>query len=347
MFRSRIFRAWVVTAAAVWAALFWNFNSLGFLAEHWYYPAIMVLGAFVAGVTPEGGGAVAFPILNIFLSIDRVLARDFSLMIQSIGMTSASIYILTNRDNDLRAYRPVLLFIPVGFIGFLAGMHLLQGLPVHIIQALFLSLITTFAIAYVMHEHRGDRGRVQMAGARDFLLMGGVLIVGGMFASLFGTGADIVLYTLLVTRLRMREKVATHMSIMLMASLSILGYAYRGLYEGALTEYQVKTWLCAFPVVLIMAPLGAYVLARINVEWMLRGIVALNIGQLLYFNLFNPSLAKFFWSLVFCAILATVFHLSLARLSRRPPTPTGAVPCRPGDGHGDFHTAGGMPLEKS
>lgn len=318
MFRSRIFRAWLLTAATVWVVLFWNFNSLSFLAEHWYYPLIMVLGAFVAGVTPEGGGAVAFPILNIFLSIDRVLARDFSLMIQSIGMTSASIFILTNRDNNIRAYVPVIFFIPIAFIGFVFGMHVLQSLPVYIIQALFLSLITTFAIAYVAHEHRGDQWFARFGGPGDILLLIAILLTGGMFASLFGTGADIVLYTLLVTRLRMKEKVATHMSIMLMASISILGYAYRGLYEGALTEYQIKTWLCAFPVVLFMAPLGAYVLARINVEWMLRGIVVLNIGQLLYFNLFNPSLGKFMWSVIFCVILMTIFHLSLARLSRRP-----------------------------
>lgn len=36
----------------------------------------MVLGAFVAGLTPEGGGAVAFPVLSVFFNIDRVLARD-------------------------------------------------------------------------------------------------------------------------------------------------------------------------------------------------------------------------------------------------------------------------------
>jgi len=321
VFKSRLFRAWVISAAAIWAGLFLTFNDVGFLAEHWYYPAIMVLGAFVAGVTPEGGGAVAFPILNIFLEIDRPLARDFSLMIQSIGMTSASIYILTNRANDIRAYRPVLLFIPIAFVGFVGGMHLVQSLPVLIIQALFLSLITTFAIAYVANSHRGDRTAVDIRGAGDVATIVIIALIGGLFASLFGTGADIVLYTLLVTRFRLKEKVATHMSIMLMASISILGFAYRHFHDGALTEYQIRTWLCAYPVVLFMAPFGAYVLSRMNVEWMLRGIIVLNVGQLAYFNLFNPSWDKLFWSAVFCAILMTIFHLSLARLSRLPSVP--------------------------
>lgn len=122
MFDSKVFRIWFVAALAVWFVLFHQFNQLSFLIEHWYYPAIMVAGAFVAGVTPEGGGAVAFPVLNIFLNIDRTMARDFSLMIQSIGMTSASIFILSHKANTLKTYKPLLVFIPVAFAGFVLGM---------------------------------------------------------------------------------------------------------------------------------------------------------------------------------------------------------------------------------
>jgi hypothetical protein len=99
MFQSRIFTCWFFSALVVWGFLFANFNDFAFLGSHWHYPAIMALGAFVAGLTPEGGGAVAFPVLSVFFSVDRVLARDFSLMIQSIGMTSASIFVLTNKPS--------------------------------------------------------------------------------------------------------------------------------------------------------------------------------------------------------------------------------------------------------
>lgn len=121
------------------------------------------------------------------------MARDFSLMIQSVGMTSASIFILTSKTNDIRAYRPVLAFIPLSFLGFVAGMNLLQGIPVYVIQALFLSLITTFAIAYVTSDHRGAREALITRKLTDFALIGATCFVGGLFASLFGTGADIVL----------------------------------------------------------------------------------------------------------------------------------------------------------
>jgi uncharacterized protein len=283
----------------------------------------MVVGAFVAGLTPEGGGAVAFPVLSVFFSVDRVLARDFSLMIQSIGMTSASIFILSNKANTLRTYKPLLWFVPVSFIGFVLGMQLLQTIPVYIIQALFLSLITTFAIAYFYSKHRGDLPVLSVSGPADRLMLAVILLLGGMCASLFGTGADIILYTLLVTRFTMNEKKATHMSIILMAAISVLGYAYRHFIDAGLSNDQYRTWLCAYPVVLFMAPFGTYILQGMNVEWMLRGIVILNIGQLAYFNLNKPSTEKFVASSVFCVILMTLFAVTLSRLAkkRRPDPP--------------------------
>ena len=38
-----------------------------------------------AGMTSEGGGAVAFPVMTLALGIKPAVARDFSLMIQSCG----------------------------------------------------------------------------------------------------------------------------------------------------------------------------------------------------------------------------------------------------------------------
>ncbi|VDM63851.1 unnamed protein product [Angiostrongylus costaricensis] len=49
-------------------------------------PVVMLLGSTVSGMTSEGGGAVAFPIMTLCLQIDPLTARDFSLMIQSFVM---------------------------------------------------------------------------------------------------------------------------------------------------------------------------------------------------------------------------------------------------------------------
>lgn len=325
MFASPIFRLWFIAAFLCWLLLFNLLNDLNFLIEHWYYPAIMVVGAFVAGVTPEGGGAVAFPVLNIFLNIDRTMARDFSLMVQSIGMTSASIYILSHRANRLQTYRPLLLFIPVALVGFVLGMQLLQQIPVYIIQALFLSLITSFALIYSLGTHRGDRAQLKVVTLGDQVWLLLMLLAGGMCASLFGTGADIILYTLLVTRFRLQEKIATHFSIILMASISVLGFAYRYFYDQTVTTYQIQTWLCAFPVVLLMAPLGAYVLHRIHTEWMLKGIVVLNLGQLSYFLLVNPSWDKLIWASSFTIVLSLVFYTLLRHLVKQQQQAAAAI----------------------
>lgn len=314
MFKSRFFRFWFIAALLIWCGLFWHVSSWSFLQAHWYYPAIMVLGAFVAGSTPEGGGAVAFPILNIFLQIDRAMARDFSLMIQSIGMTSASIYILSTAGN-VRQYLPLLWMFPLCFIGFLLGMQFLQQLPLYLIQALFLSLITAFALVYSLAQHRGCQDRLRKPKRMEYPLLLLVLLAGGACASLFGTGADIILYTLLVTLFRLKEKLATHFAIMLMAAISIAGFAYRGLVESALTHYQLQTWLSAYPVVLLMAPLGALVLSRVNKEWMLRGIAGLNLAQLAYFLLYNSSPQKWLWAAVFMVLLTSFFYLGLKRLA--------------------------------
>lgn len=304
-------------ALLAWLFLFNMFASLGVLLANWYYPAVMVLGAFVAGLTPQGGGAVAFPALNIFLHIDRVLARDFSMMIQSIGMTSASIFILSRKGAVLKDFKPLLTFVPVCFAGFVTGMLALQAMPVFLIQAFFLSLSATFVIAYYVSSHRGNEDRLLVPSHVDTAWLWLTLFAGGMITSLFGTGADVLLYTLLITHFGMKEKSATYLSIILQAAISILGYGYRAVVDHGLTHYQIQTWLCAYPVVLFMAPFGAYVLSKIEVDWMLIVIIVLNVFQMIYFNAINPSLEKLGTSSALCLVLGCIFFLLLRHMSNR------------------------------
>ncbi len=113
----------------------------------------------------------------------------------------------------------------------------------------------------------------------------------------------------------MTAKIATRMSIVLQASISVLGFCYRAFIDHGLSNYQIKTWLCAYPVVLFMAPFGAYALSRLHVNWMLKAIIVINIFQLLYFNCTDPSIAKFVASAIFTCLLATAFVLALRHMS--------------------------------
>ncbi len=53
--RRLLFPLWLCVAGVTLLTLFHTYSSLPFLAAHWYYPATMVVGAFVAGATPEAG----------------------------------------------------------------------------------------------------------------------------------------------------------------------------------------------------------------------------------------------------------------------------------------------------
>merc|ERR1719504_442227 len=69
-------------------------HDLFHLFEEKYYMTItMIFGSMLAGATSEGGAAVAFPVMTLAFGINPVVARDFSFMIQSVGMTAASLTI--------------------------------------------------------------------------------------------------------------------------------------------------------------------------------------------------------------------------------------------------------------
>jgi hypothetical protein len=63
----------------------------------WYMSITMVFGSMLAGATSEGGAAVAFPVMTLAFGIAPSVARDFSFMIQSVGMTAAALTILWMR----------------------------------------------------------------------------------------------------------------------------------------------------------------------------------------------------------------------------------------------------------
>jgi uncharacterized membrane protein YfcA len=65
----------------IWWTLSIRYNFFQLYPTHYELPLTMILGATVAGMTSEGGGAVAFPVMTLLLKIDPIVARDFSLMI--------------------------------------------------------------------------------------------------------------------------------------------------------------------------------------------------------------------------------------------------------------------------
>lgn len=78
----------------LWWMQAFKHDYFSYFPDRYVLSITMIFGASIAGMTSEGGGAVAFPVMTLALGIKPAVARDFSLMIQSCGMTAASFTIL-------------------------------------------------------------------------------------------------------------------------------------------------------------------------------------------------------------------------------------------------------------
>ncbi len=89
----------LILTILVWVAwyVYTHPDSLSILQQNWPITLTMTLGSFIAGATSEGGGAIAFPVFTKVLHIQPQDAKVFSLAIQSIGMTAATLTIIVMR----------------------------------------------------------------------------------------------------------------------------------------------------------------------------------------------------------------------------------------------------------
>ena len=141
--------ALLVIPGVVWTAWglgMWSTGGWGLFRDHWPMTATMCLGSFIAGATSEGGGAVAFPVMTLLLNIEPHVARDFALIIQSVGMTSAAALILVFRIPIER--RAVVYAGLGGVVGVVFGLECIAPiLPAPYAKMLFTSLWLSFAVA--------------------------------------------------------------------------------------------------------------------------------------------------------------------------------------------------------
>ena len=92
------FLIWLAGFYSCWLGIVLVGDHWQTLKEHWGIAVAMAGGSYFAGSTPMGGGTVGFPVLVLLFDGPATLGRDFSFAIQSIGMTSASIFILCRRQ---------------------------------------------------------------------------------------------------------------------------------------------------------------------------------------------------------------------------------------------------------
>ncbi|MFH1726191.1 MAG: sulfite exporter TauE/SafE family protein [Elusimicrobiota bacterium] len=254
--------AWPLLVAAVyagWLLLMAAGGKWRLFLDAWFMTATMVAGSFIAGATCQGGGAVAFPVMTIVFGIEPAVARDFNLMIQSVGMTSAACVILSTGITVER--RSILLAGLGGAAGVVMSLSWVAPLahPAYV-KIFFTSLWLSLGVMLYLlnrHEHSGVFDRILRFGPRHGWMLVLAGWVGGVVSGLTGVGLDSVAFALLVLYFRVNEKIATPTSVVLMAAISLVGFAWKAAVGGGMLAEAWDYWYVCVPVVVVGAPLGA------------------------------------------------------------------------------------------
>jgi uncharacterized membrane protein YfcA len=267
------FLAWLAVFYIAWAACVSLVGGWGRLLDYWPIAKAMAIGSYFAGSTPMGGGTVGFPVLTLMFDYPASLGRNFALAVQSAGMVSASLFILVRRRSlDLALLRPALAGAAVGTpLGALLIAPIVPDLAVRLIFAVIwaaFGIIHWLKIGEIVTPN-GPRTPHDRLDVPIGLAVG---FSGGVVASVTGVGADMMLYAALVLFYRTDLKVAIPTSVILMAFTSVIGLAANcGLSAMIGGDYQIDpevfwNWLAAAPVVVLGAPLGAIIVARLPRE---------------------------------------------------------------------------------
>jgi uncharacterized membrane protein YfcA len=255
---------WAFGFLAAWALLVIANGGAARVAAHWPISVAMALGSYIAGSTPMGGGTIGFPVLVLFFDQPADFGREFSFLIQSIGMTSASIFILCSRRT-----------VAWGVLPWAAGASALSLVATH--YWLF-PLVSDAAVKLTFAGIWGGFGVVTLVKLRQLLahhhaptlgqrsdMLLGVAggLIGGVASGLTGVGVDMVVYTLLVLVYRADLRAAISTSVILMAWNSLVGTLLT-FADGGVEPEVFSNWMAASPIVLLGAPFGAWVMTRIR-----------------------------------------------------------------------------------
>ena len=306
------------------------------VATQWRAALTMVVGSFVAGSTPQGGGAVAFPVFTKVLEVPADVARTFSLSIQATGMVMASaIILLAGRAVERRTLR---LGVMGGAVGLLFGLFVLNDpsdprwgsrIPAPYVKVSFTIAVAMVAYIVLICVRERDKGTTRIEGwttqARVALL--GATFVGGAFSSLTGSGVDVFLFLFAVVIAGLHPRVGIPTSVIAMAVVSTLGFVILGLIDGQLDVTLVGDqvvavggtpvtpgpasrfdtfglWLAAIPIVVWGAPLGSLVAAVLRDNRLVVFVGTLALAEVATTVIFLDQLRS-------DIVLATYFALGL------------------------------------
>jgi uncharacterized membrane protein YfcA len=311
------FFVWLALFYAAWLAVVLGGGYLGSVLEHWPIALAMVGGSYVAGSTPMGGGSVGFPVLVLVMDLPATLGRDFSFAVQSVGMTSASIYIISRRQPlEWPMLRAALVGAAIGTpLGVLFIAPLASDL---LIKLLFAAVLCSFGLLHLrrINEITSYHGITPTNLAFDNKTGFIVGLLGSMtVASITGVGVDMMIYMVLVLLCHADLKIAIPTSVVLMAFTSVVGIAVK-LLTGSVQPGTFENWLAAAPVVALGAPFGALVVNRLGRRPTLLFVSVLCVGQFVW-TLFHERSSLTGWILAATLLGVLLFLLAFQDLYQR------------------------------
>jgi uncharacterized membrane protein YfcA len=263
-----------------WLIAMFSYDAWHLFTTHWPASVTMVVGAFLAGASAEGGGAVAFPVFTLALHVPPPSARNFAFAIQSIGMVSASVLIIGKKIPVDR--RAILIPAPAGIVGMIVGTtYLVPLLDPALTKLFFVSVWFSMGAGLWIANRRKTRHVLERAPSHAMADVVRLLItgfIGGLITSFFGTGIGIVLFCLLSLYYGVSEKVATPTSVISMSILTVVGFFYHAGVTHDFGPLEWSYWMVAIPVVMIMAPLGSLVIStlhRLTIARILYAVVSI------------------------------------------------------------------------
>ncbi len=256
----------LVIVYACWVFYVQEIDLIALYKERWPTALTMLFGAFVAGSSPEGSAAIAYPVFTLLLKISPDVARNFAFAIQSIGMTAASLLILGLKIKVEWNYIKYVTF--GGVFGLVFGTYYVVPYIAPVTAKLFfVSLWLSFGIVLWLENRKPNRevfDEIVNINADDKKRLMFFGFIGGIISSLFGTGINIFTYCLMTVYYKVSEKVATPSSVIIMTIETILGFF---LHKALINDFQPEAfqiWIACIPIVVISAPFGAFVISKIN-----------------------------------------------------------------------------------
>ena len=261
----KLYIAFFVLVITAWQIYVTHNDLYYYIEKHIWAVVTMIFGSFIAGSSPEGSAAVAYPVFTLLLDIKPAVARNFAFAIQSIGMTAASLLIFGLK---LKVDWNYIKYVTIGGVfGLIFGTYYVVPLiSPPMAKLFFVSLWLSFGIVLWRENSKPTRvvhdliENFQKSDMFRLLIFG---LIGGVISSIFGTGINIFTFCLMTIYYGINEKVAVPSSIIIMSTETILGFF---IHAGVVNDFQPEAfemWIACIPFVIVFAPLGSFVVSKL------------------------------------------------------------------------------------